>query len=562
MKNNTADRSVSAIESMKVADLALAELRKIVGADNVLTDPNLIAEYERATFATSQRIPLVILPGSTEEVKDIVRIANQYRLRLYPISRGRNWGFGSRVPVESGCCIVDLKRMNRILEFDENSAVITVEPGVTFEQAAAFLQEKKSSLYLTVTGGPPEGSVLANALERGAGVGPLGDRAKYCNGLEVVLPTGEIIHTGCEAFANSRVGKIAQFGLGPSIDGLFFQSNFGIVTKMSVWLARKPNYFQLLFFAAYNEQEMMAASSAIRELQQQGVVRDTSFSLWNVYRFLTAQIQYPWEAFGGRVGSPKELLEYLPKSWKGVQWVGFVGLYSPSFLHAISSRLLVRRALRHKVSRFFIIDPMSANIGRLFQEPLHRMTGVDVRKMLEATYFHSVFLGHPTRLSTGSAYWRKRGPAPITIDPDRDRCGLHWIDVALPFNGEDIIRVTRTVEDVAIKYRLEPMANFFNMNQWYMKSFIVIMFDQDVPGEEDAARQCHDELFATLNQLGYSPIRLGIQSMGLGAPTEQTYVELVRRLKQMLDPNDILSPGRYDFRQRWSSSIDNVQIPH
>ncbi len=478
-------------------------------------------------------------------MKAIVRIANEYRLRLYPISRGRNWGFGSRVPVESGCCIVDLKRMNRILEFNEKNAVITVEPGVTFEQAAEYLREKKSSLYLSVTGGPPDGSVLANALERGAGVGPLGDRAKYCNGLEVV----------------SRVGKIAQFGLGPAIEGLFFQSNLGIVTKMSVWLTRKPKYFQLLFFAAYNEQELVAASSAIKELQQQGIVRDTSFSLWNVYRFLTAQIQYPWEAFGGKVASPKELLEHLPKTWKGVQWVGFVGLYSPSLLHAISSRLLVRRAFRRKVSRFFIIDPAIAHVGRLLQKPLHRMTRVDVGKMLEATYFQSVFLGYPTKLQIGSTYWRKRGTVPATIDPDRDRCGLHWIDVALPFDGEDIIRVTRTVEEVAIKHGLEPMANFFNMNQWYMKSFIVIMFDQDAPGEEDAACQCHDELFATLNQLGYSPIRLGIQSMVLGAPTEQTYIELVRRLKQMFDPNDILSPSRYDFRHRWSRPVDKAQSP-
>src|SRR5207237_38137 len=133
-------------------------------------------EYERATFATTQHIPLVVLPASRDEVQQVVRIANRHRLPLYPISRGRNWGLGSRVPVRTGCCVIDLRRMDRIVEYDEQHAVLTVEPGVTFQQAADFLKEKGSALYLMAIGGPPDSSVLANALERGDGVGPLGDR--------------------------------------------------------------------------------------------------------------------------------------------------------------------------------------------------------------------------------------------------------------------------------------------------------------------------------------------------------------------------------------------------
>jgi len=93
---------------------------------------------------------------------------------------------------------------------------------------------------------------------------------------------------------------------------------------------------------------------------------------------------------------------------------------------------------------------------------------------------------------------------------------------------------------------------FFNMNQWYLKSFIVLMFDQEVPIEALSARECHDEILSTLDGLGYSPVRLGIQSMHLSAPSEGSYIDVIRQLKQLLDPNDILAPGRYDFRHRWT----------
>jgi 4-cresol dehydrogenase (hydroxylating) len=123
--------------------------------------------------------------------------------------------------------------------------------------------------------------------------------------------------------------------------------------------------------------------------------------------------------------------------------------------------------------------------------------------------------------------------------------------VALPFSGEHVAKVTSIVEEISLRQKLEPMCMFFNMSQWYMKSFIVIMFDRDVPDEEERARSCHDQILARLTEAGYPPVRLGIQSMHLGAPTEQVYVNLVRDLKRTIDPGDIMAPGRYDFRQRW-----------
>lgn len=528
---------------------ALAELRGAFGEASVSVDPQLLGQYQTATFATEQRVLAVVWPRDTAEVQQVVRVANRHRLPLYPISRGRNWGLGSRVPVCDAACVVDLSRMNCIRHFSEAQGTLTVEPGVTFQQAADFLEANGSRRFLACTGGPPDSSVLANALERGDGTGPYGDRARYCCGLEAVLPTGERIETGLEAFDHTETGKLASFGLGPGVEGLLFQSNLAIVTRMTVWLARRPPEFLRVTLAMNSVEELTAATAALHELQQLGVVGDTAFSIWNVYRLLSLLGPYPWPE-DGRPLAPEALLERLPGIWKGTKWIGFVGIYAPSLPHALASRRMIQQALKGKVSKLLVLNALVVRAAELTKPWLKKFLGIDVDKLLQELYYDSVYLGHPTTASVASLYWRKRGALPSGFDLDRDRCGLHWICVALPYEGQHIARVTEIVQNQALSLGLEPLCMFFNMNARMLKSFVVISYDRDAPGEEAAALRCHDSVWAELIAAGYPPVRLGIQSMHL-APDDPGLIDLVRRLKTELDPNDILAPGRYDFRQHW-----------
>jgi 4-cresol dehydrogenase (hydroxylating) len=75
----------------------------------------------------------------------------------------------------------------------------------------------------------------------------------------------------------------------------------------------------------------------------------------------------------------------------------------------------------------------------------------------------------------------------------------------------------------------------------------VISFDRDVADEERRARDCHDEMLRRLMAAGYPPIRLGIQSMQAGLPSDPGYAAVIRRLKSLFDPNDVIAPGHYDF---------------
>lgn len=215
-----------------------------LGAEHVLTDSATISAAQTATFATTQRVLAVIRPGNCKEVQACVKIANQYKTPIYPVSCGKNWGLGSRVPVQHNCVILELSRLNRILDYNEKLAYITVEPGVTFRQVYEYLREQKSNLFVSVIGGSPDASLIGNTLERGDGIGPYGDRLPHVCGLEVVLPTGECVHTGFGRFANAKTTSVSLWGVGPYLDGIFTQSNLGIVTKMTTWLMPIPKYFQ------------------------------------------------------------------------------------------------------------------------------------------------------------------------------------------------------------------------------------------------------------------------------------------------------------------------------
>ena len=114
---------------------ALERFRKIVGKDWVFTgeqvasyhDPYPISNDDRATRRTRPS-----RPTSIEQVQEIVKVANDSGVPLWPVSRGKNFAYGGAAPVLSGSVVLDLSRMNRILEVNEKFGYALVEPGVSY----------------------------------------------------------------------------------------------------------------------------------------------------------------------------------------------------------------------------------------------------------------------------------------------------------------------------------------------------------------------------------------------------------------------------------------------
>ena len=115
------------------------------------------------------------------------------------------------------CVLMHLGRMNRILDFNENLAYVTVEPGVTQAQLFQFLKERRSRLWIDASGGHPDSSILGNTVERGFGHTPYGDHFANSCAYEVVLPTGECIDTGFARFDGAKTAPCYRWGVGPDL---------------------------------------------------------------------------------------------------------------------------------------------------------------------------------------------------------------------------------------------------------------------------------------------------------------------------------------------------------
>jgi glycolate oxidase len=210
------------------------ELRGIVGAPGVLTsEEDLLAYGYDGTWFESRPL-VVVLPETTAQVSAIHRLASRERLALTPRAMGSGLS-GGAVPL-SGGIVLNIMRMNRIVELDEVNHVIVVQPGVinadvqrTVEARGLFYPPDPSSLKQSAIGG----NVAENA--GGARCLKYGVTADYVGGLEVVLPAGEVIRVG---------GKMVKNVTGYDLRALFTgaEGTLGTITEITLRLLPKPRF--------------------------------------------------------------------------------------------------------------------------------------------------------------------------------------------------------------------------------------------------------------------------------------------------------------------------------
>ncbi len=229
---------------------ALAELRQAVGAEWVFSSAEDLHAYRdsfSAAWDTAEErlASAAVAPASVEQVQAVVRIAGRRGIPLFPISTGKNFGYGGPAPNVTGSIVLDLKRMNRILELDEARAFALVEPGVSYFELYNEIQRRGLKLMVDCPD-PGWGSPVGNSLDRGIGytMAHYRDHIGASYGVEVVLPNGEVMRTGMGALPGSKSWQEYRYGFGPDPAGLFAQGNFGIVTKMGFRLLPLPEYYR------------------------------------------------------------------------------------------------------------------------------------------------------------------------------------------------------------------------------------------------------------------------------------------------------------------------------
>ena len=206
----------------------------IVDGEHVSDRPEELYIYSFDLGTAEPRRPdYVAAPRTTEQVQEIVRLANREKVPVVPLGGGLSLA-GLAVPLKGGI-LVDLKRMDSILEVNERGRYAVLECGVSQAQLTSYLARNHPSLTHSEPGAPPTATVAGNVLIHGQGdlAQPYGFNSDQVNGLEVVLPTGEVCR-----FGSCAIG-VSWFTNHPLPDvGLFFGwcGTTGIVTKLSIRL--------------------------------------------------------------------------------------------------------------------------------------------------------------------------------------------------------------------------------------------------------------------------------------------------------------------------------------
>jgi len=250
------------------------QLKKIVSEKFISSSVYIRHAYSRVVDPVLQGVPdIVIRPKNAHEVSEILKIANSNNVPVLP--RGGGCGeFGGAKPIKDGGIVLDLKRMENIIDFNQENLIVTVEAGISWGKLNEFLSDfglytgclgPGSGMTASVGGGISHHSV------GGGGCAKYGACTNHLVGLEVVLPTGEIIETASKANKFTKF-PFNRFGNGPDLTGLFCGDNgiLGVKTKVSLKVYPKPQFANYKTFLMPRK-SMELSSEIFLEMRKKGL---------------------------------------------------------------------------------------------------------------------------------------------------------------------------------------------------------------------------------------------------------------------------------------------------
>jgi 4-cresol dehydrogenase (hydroxylating) len=540
----------------------IQRIREVIGAEHVIIDRDGLEIRSRVIIPSARKPSAFLYPGTVEQVEAIVRIANEFKLPLWPVSRGKNWGYGSATPCQDGALVVVLERLDRILEVNTEMAYAVVEPGVTYRQLHQYLTDHHSDLWLDCTDGPADASVTGNALERGVGETPYGDHFENICGMEVILPDGRRMRTGGGPMEGYQSWNCHKWGVGPYLEGLFSQANYGIVTKMGMWLMPKPEKFISCLFELAEEENFPRLVDALRRLQFNGAIR-SKVHLINDFIMFAVVDKYPHHLLSGgdKCLSP-QTRSALRKEYNISSWTFAAGIYgSPAQVRA--AMRLAKKELAPLGRVQFISDRKNQtiqNLTRLLQtvgrlpfaaSAARKLGWLLFKKPLAIMEFlphvHAIEKGVPSDYFVKHAYYKSRRPKPKDndIDPARDHCGLIWLGPLIPLNGRQVTAVLDMVRPLYAKYQFEFSTALMVANPRSVIALMSIFFDKEDPEETARAEALYFEMGRVTQAAGYQQYRTSTAYMDRILNPAPEFQALAAQIKKALDPNNIMAPGKY-----------------
>ena len=434
---------------------------------------------------------------------------------LWPLGQGRNNGYGGPAPRVRGSVIVSMREMNRVLEINEELGYAEVEPGVRWFDLYEAIRAGGHRLMLSIAD-VGWGSVIGNTLDHGITYMPYGVDFGLPCGMEVVLANGEVMRTGMGAMPGNRSWHVYKRGLGPTPDQLFMQSNFGIVTKMGVWLMPYPEVYMPFWVRVWNDDDLGPVIDTLRTLMLDDTIRMVPQVVNTVaYGAVFTQRDKWWTGEGPM---PNEALDKLARGLDIGRWLMRAALYGdePVVDHKFAK---VEAAFERIGADVWGTKVAPEDIPRL-ENPAERVQGgvpnLDIYAM--TAWYGGEEGGHI-------------GFSPIAPLTGRDAMALR-----------DLLR--GMIEEAGLDY----IAAMLPINARSFAHITLIIFDTKNEPQARAAYDVARRLVRDAAKLGYGEYRAHLDFMDLASDqyswNDHAYRRFCETLKDALDPQGILAPGK------------------
>ena len=523
---------------------ALVAWELLLGSDQIIDSGEELARYSRNTTETQRSIRAVLKPIDRNVIPKILRIASQFKVPVYPISCGRNWGYGCAAPVCDGHIILDMSRLQNVELSSEELGVFTVEPGVSQRILSEYLEKNNLPFMVPVTGAGPEASILGNAIERGYGLTPTADHFAAITTIEVALADGSVYKSALDVAGAPLVDKCFKWGVGPYLDGIFTQSNLGVVMSVSLTLVRRPMRVVPFLFTIKEEGSFEGAVEAVRDILCQVGGMVSGINLINRRRMLSMLEPYPFDRVPEGEIMSDQIVSEISKVHKLGAWSGVGVIYgTPDVVHGVKK--FIKRRVKTVSDRIVFLTPrVMKTLNWVSKIPGFSKRFSPLCQRLEAAVQN--FSGRPSEVALPLAYWLNRSGLPDKpLNPSHNGSGLIWYSPLIPMKGESARDYVTMVEKICRKHGIEPAITFTSCSQQCFDSTLPILFERDSGEAAKRAQACYDELLESGRQLGYFPYRHGIGSMNKVVNDDAVCWRIVNAIKSTLDPQRVLAPGRY-----------------
>ncbi|WP_299012994.1 FAD-binding oxidoreductase [uncultured Photobacterium sp.] len=492
----------------------LTVLSNIYSHQQIAHDEATLREYGLALNGSITPPTAIVWPETEEQLIATVIGANEHGFEVHPVAQGRNWGYGTAQGTQPHQVIINLNRLSQVLEINEDHAYVRVQPGITQFQLYQALVDSNSSLQLDITAAGSHTSIVGNILERGFGHTDYSDRFGSVLSMRVLLPTGEVITTGMGMFKTSKAEHLYPYGIGPVLNGLFSQSNLGVVLEMTIALQPKPEYQTTVMVMCKNESDAPDMVATIADLKLKGVITSGvhTVSMTRAVGELAAKAAGAWVLTTSLAG-PKAIVKARYKYFKQA----------------------IKRNIPH--ARVFMMDDFRwqflCKLNQYLKSPA--LSGlqlvIDLKKGIPSDDAIKTLLDHREATSE-----MKTSEFPACF---------RWICAVSSFSKTEIKEMLSICHQVFQKYGYEERYSMTNVNERAVVMIANIRFGKS---EEEIAkaRDFHKELDNALLSAGFCPYRSGSGMFDAIKPyIDNTNLELLNTLKSALDPNHILSPGKY-----------------